>query len=80
MINYDTCVAGRAAGSLLARDFGGVAPVDSDGYAFIDRDGARFELILTWLRTGKVACNDLIILDLLRDEAAFYQVRSALID
>lgn len=51
-----------------------------DGSVFIDRDPTMFAMILNYLRTGKISLDGLppFQLQLLKDEADFYQVGSLL--
>ena len=50
--------------------------VDKDGYAFIDRNGARFEVILNWLQTGDIRVLDLAEAECIRKDALYFNVRA----
>ena len=49
---------------------------DKDGYAFIDRNGARFEVILNWLQTGDIRVLDLTEAECIRKDALYFNVCS----
>ena len=71
----------RYPDSMLGTMFSGrdgiVVPVDEQGFAFIDRSGAQFGVILDFLRTGKVRLPlGAAARAELADEADFYLLRA----
>ncbi|KAL6078778.1 BTB (POZ) domain-containing protein [Balamuthia mandrillaris] len=67
--------------SMLGNMFSGRYNIEKDekGYFFIDRDGTHFRHILNFLRTGSLVLpDDPSIVDELRIEAEFYQIKPLL--
>ncbi|XP_077996377.1 uncharacterized protein LOC144449677 [Glandiceps talaboti] len=67
----------RYPDSMLGAMFGGdfATQADSEGNVVIDRDGEMFRHVLNFLRTGNLRLpNEFDELDLLEDEADFYQI------
>ena len=67
----------RCPDSMLGKMFGGTmaTSIDEHGCFFIDRDGPMFRYVLNFLRSGRLSLPaDFNQLDLLADEADFYQL------
>lgn len=66
----------RVEGSMLQVMFSGrhAVKTEEDGSVFIDRDGQHFQLILNYLRDGKLPSMDRDVREALSAEAQFYQL------